>query len=103
VLCSSQDHLGTGICDLDHPILACAKNINNWHARKGDLQCAFPLHVPIVLSSTLVVTTDNEHLSYGGFSLGETIHFGSPEFIIDSFSSLSHSPKRDGSDVITMG
>jgi hypothetical protein len=26
VLCSSQDHLGTGMHDLDHPILAGAEN-----------------------------------------------------------------------------
>jgi hypothetical protein len=47
----------------------------------------------MVHSSTLAVTTDGEHLIRGGFSLGETVHFGSLEFIVDCFSSMSLSPK----------
>jgi hypothetical protein len=35
----------------------------------------------MVHSSTLIVTTEGEHLTCGGFSLGETVHFGSLEFI----------------------
>jgi hypothetical protein len=31
VLCSSQDHLETGMRDLDHPILASAENTNIVH------------------------------------------------------------------------
>jgi hypothetical protein len=29
ILHSSQDHLGTGTCDLDHPISCSCKNINS--------------------------------------------------------------------------
>jgi hypothetical protein len=29
VLCSFQDHLRTGMCDLDHPILARAENTDS--------------------------------------------------------------------------
>jgi hypothetical protein len=29
----------------------------------------------MVLSSALAIATDGERLTYGGFSLGETIHF----------------------------
>jgi hypothetical protein len=54
---------------------------------------AFPLDVLMVPSSTLAVTVDS------GFSLGKTIHIRSLEFIIDCFSDLSLSPRRDGSDV----
>jgi hypothetical protein len=31
VFCISQDHLGTGTRDLDHPILAGAKNTDRGH------------------------------------------------------------------------
>jgi hypothetical protein len=47
----------------------------------------------MVHSSTLVVTTDGEHLTCGGFSPGETVRFGNLEFIIDFFDNLSLSPK----------
>jgi hypothetical protein len=39
----------------------------------------------MVHSSTLTITTDSERLTCGGFSLGETIHFGSLEFIANCF------------------
>jgi hypothetical protein len=45
----------------------------------------FPLIISMVRSSTLVVTTDGEHLGCGGFSLGESVRFGSLEFIVDCF------------------
>jgi hypothetical protein len=54
----------------------------------------FPLNVPMVHSSTLVVATNGEHLTCGGFSLGETICFGILEFVINCFGSLSLSPRR---------
>jgi hypothetical protein len=59
----------------------------------------FPLNVAVVDSSMLTVTTDNERLTYGGFSLGKTIHFGSLEFIVDYFGTLSLSPKGNDSSV----
>jgi hypothetical protein len=43
----------------------------------GDLQRAFPLDVPMVHSSMLTIVTNSERLTYSGFSLGETILFGS--------------------------
>jgi hypothetical protein len=54
VVYSSQDHLRTGMCDLNDPVLADAKNIDNWRARKGDLQRAFSLGVLMVSSSEVV-------------------------------------------------
>jgi hypothetical protein len=50
------------MCDLDHPVLVGAKNIDNWHARKGHLQCAFPLGIPMLPSSSIVVAADGEHV-----------------------------------------
>jgi hypothetical protein len=47
--------------------LASAKNTNSWHARKGDLQCAFPLDVLMVPSSSLTIAAGGERLSCDGF------------------------------------
>jgi hypothetical protein len=47
--------------------LAGAKNTNSWHARKGDLKCAFPLDVLMVPSSSLTIAADGERLSCDGF------------------------------------
>jgi hypothetical protein len=52
------------------------ENTDSWHARKGDLQHAFPLDVSMVYSSMLAVSTDGECLMCSDFSLGETVHFG---------------------------
>jgi hypothetical protein len=50
----------------------------------------------MVHSSVFTVSTDGECLTCGGFSLGETVHFGSLEFIAVCFDGRSLSPK--GSD-----
>jgi hypothetical protein len=57
----------------------------------------------MVPSSALVVAVGGERLSCGGFSLSKTIFFGSLEFIIDRFGSLSLSPMGDISDTIIKG
>jgi hypothetical protein len=57
----------------------------------------------MVPSFALVVATDGERLSCGGFYLGKIIHFGSLEFIADYFGVLSLSLRRDGSDASFMG
>jgi hypothetical protein len=54
----------------------------------------------MIHSSMLVVTTDGERLTCGGFSLDETIRFGSLEFIINCFGSLSFYPKENNSSTI---
>jgi hypothetical protein len=75
--------------DLDHPIITSAKTTDNWCARKGDLQRAFPLDVPMVPSYAIVVIADGERLTCGGFSLGKTVHLGNFKFIADYFGGLS--------------
>jgi hypothetical protein len=72
-------------------------------ARKGDLELAFPLDVPMVPSMALAVTADGEHLSCDVFSHSETIRVGSLEFITDYFSGLSLSPMGGSSDAAVMG
>jgi hypothetical protein len=89
VLGSSQDHLGTGMRDLDHPILAVRKNNDSWHARKEDLQRAFPLDVPMVPSSTITIAIDGERLTCAGFSLSEPVCLRNFKFIADYFGDLS--------------
>jgi hypothetical protein len=80
-----------------------AKNIDSWCVRKGNLQCVSPLHVLMVHSSVLAVSTDSERLMCGGFSLSETVHVRSFEFIADYFSDLSFSPRRNDSGTACMG
>jgi hypothetical protein len=80
--------------DLDHPVPAGVENTESWHARKGDLQRAFPLDVSMVPSSTITITADGERLTCDGFSLGEPIHLGNFELITDYFGGLSLSPRQ---------
>jgi hypothetical protein len=94
--------------ELEHTILTTlylvgAKNTNSWRTRKGDLQRAFPLDLPMVPSSALDASTDGDCLTCSGFSLSETVHFGSLKFIADSFSGLCLSPRRNNSRVTFMG
>jgi hypothetical protein len=68
------------------------------------LECkCISLVFPHQCSSALAVAANGERLSGGGFSLGETIHFGSIEFITDFFGNLSLPPRRDISDAAVMG
>jgi hypothetical protein len=79
--------------------LAGAENTDSWHARKGNLQHAFPLVVPMVPSSAITIVTDGECLTCGGLSLKETIHLRNFKFITDYFGSLSLSPRRGNEGV----
>jgi hypothetical protein len=93
---------------LEHAILTIlylvgVKNTDSWHARKGDLQCTFPVDVPMVPSSTITIADDGERLTFVGFSLSETVHLGSLEFIINYFGSLSLYPRRGDSGTAFMG
>jgi hypothetical protein len=57
----------------------------------------------MVPSSTIIVTTNDEHLTCGGFSLGETVCLRNFEFITDYFGGLSLSPKRGDEGAVFMG
>jgi hypothetical protein len=57
----------------------------------------------MVLSSALAIASDAECLTYGGFSLGETIHLGSFEFITNYFGGMSLSPRRGSLGATFMG
>jgi hypothetical protein len=103
VLCNSQDHLRTRIHVLDHPVLASVENTHSWRARNGNLQRPFPLDVLMVPSSVRAITSDGKHLMCGGFSLSETVLFGSFKFIADYFDSLRLSPRRGSSGATFMG
>jgi hypothetical protein len=64
---------------------------------------AFPLDVPMVPLSVLIVTTDSECLTCEGFSLSESVHHVSFEFITNYFNGLSHSPRMCDSRATFMG
>jgi hypothetical protein len=89
--------------DPNHHVLAGAKNIDNWHTGKGDLQRAFPLDVSMVLSYAITIATDGEHLTCDGFSLSKIVRLGNFKFIADYFGSLSLSPKRGDTGAAFMG
>jgi hypothetical protein len=57
----------------------------------------------MVPSWALTVAADVERLSCDVFSLSETIHFGSLEFMTNHFGSLGLSPMGDGSGAAIMG
>jgi hypothetical protein len=58
----------------------------------------------MVHSSMLAITTDSELLTYGGFSLNETVHFGSLEFMgtAHNRSPSLHPILEDSSDEFNM-
>jgi hypothetical protein len=56
----------------------------------------------MVHSSVLAVSIDGECLTCGGFSLSETMLFGTHEFVADCFSSLSLSSRRNDSGAAFM-
>jgi hypothetical protein len=58
------------------------------HQEGGFVVC-FPLNVLMVHSPKPTIITNSNRQTDVGFTLGETIHFGSLEFITDRFSSLS--------------
>jgi hypothetical protein len=103
VFCSSQDHLKTRTRDLDHPVLARAKNTDSWHVEKGDLQHDFPLDVLTVPLSAIAIAADSKRLMCGGFCLGEIVCLGNFEFIINYFGGLTLSPRRGNTGVTFMG
>jgi hypothetical protein len=59
--------------------------------------------VSMVPSSLTAIAADGEHLTCGGFSLGESLRLGNFEFITDYFSGLSLSPRWGNEGVIFMG
>jgi hypothetical protein len=103
VICSSQDHLKTGTHDLDHPVLAGVENTDSWHARKGELQRAFPLDVLMIPSPKLSFVANINNPTGASLAPGSTIHFGSLEFTVDRLSRLSLSPQEGDSSAIFIG
>jgi hypothetical protein len=67
------------------------------------LQHAFPLDVLMVPSSALTFSTDVEHFTCGGFSIGEIVLLGSFEFTANYIGGLSLSPRRGDSGPTFMG
>jgi hypothetical protein len=74
--------------------LVGAKNTDSWHARKGDLQRAFPLDVLMVPSPKLSFVANGNNPTSVGLALGNTIHFGSMEFTTDRLGRLSLFPQE---------
>jgi hypothetical protein len=103
VLYSSQDHLRTGMRDLDHPALAGVENTYSWCAKKGALQLAFPLDVPMVPSPKLSFIANGNNPTNSGLTPGSTIQFGSVEFSADRLGHLSLSPQEGNSSAIIVG
>jgi hypothetical protein len=89
--------------DLEHPIICWCRKHQQLAHQEGASVAWFPLDVLMIHSSTLVVTTDNwrtkKRLTCGGFSLNETIRFGSLKFITDCFGGLTISPRGDSGSI----
>jgi hypothetical protein len=57
----------------------------------------------MVPSSSIVVATECEHLTYSGFSLAEPVRLRNFEFIANYFSGLSLSPRRSDEGAVSVG
>jgi hypothetical protein len=90
-------------CDLDHPIICQCRKHRQLARQEGGFTSCFPLDVLMVHSSALAVAVDSKRLMCGGFSLDETVHFASLEFITDCFGGLSLFPKGSDSGAIFVG
>jgi hypothetical protein len=53
VLHYSQDHLGTGMCDLDHPIICWCRKHRQLTYQEGGFAVCFPLDILMVYSLKL--------------------------------------------------
>jgi hypothetical protein len=74
--------------------LANAKNTNSWHARKRNLQHAFPLDVAMVPSAKFSFIANDNNTTSVRLAPGSTIYFGSLKFIVDRLGRLSLSPRE---------
>jgi hypothetical protein len=74
--------------------LVGAKNTDSWHARKGDLQRAFPLDVLMVPSPKLSFVANGNNPTGVGLAPGSTIHFSGMEFTADRLGRLSLFPQE---------
>jgi hypothetical protein len=83
--------------------LAGAKTTASWCAKKGDLQRAFALDVLMVTSPKLPFVANGNNSTGVGLTPGETIHFGSLEFIADLLGYPSLSPEEGDSGAIFIG
>jgi hypothetical protein len=63
----------------------------------------FPLNVLMVYSLKLAFVANDNNLTSVGLIPGETICFGSLEFIADHFDNLSFSPEMNDSGVVFVG
>jgi hypothetical protein len=62
----------------------------------------FSLNVSMVPSPKPIIVVDGNTLTGVGFALGETIRFGSLEFIADRFGDLSLSPEGNDSGAVCL-
>jgi hypothetical protein len=68
-------------CDLAYPVIyRCRKHRQLAH-HEGEFVACFPLNVLMVHSPKLIIVANGEHQTSGGLTLGESIRFGSLEFI----------------------
>jgi hypothetical protein len=80
VLHRSQDNLRIRTRDLDHLVLAGAKNTDSWRARKGNFQRAFPLDDMTIPSPKHSFVANGNIPTDVSLAPGSTIRFGSLEF-----------------------
>jgi hypothetical protein len=79
------------------------KNTNSCRARKGDLQCAFPLDVLIVYLPKLSFVANGNNLTSIGLAPGKTTCFRSLEFIADRLGRILLSALEGYSGTIFIG
>jgi hypothetical protein len=89
--------------DLVDPVICRCRKHRQLACQEEAFVACFPLNVLMVHSSMLAITTDGEHLTCGGFSIGETVCFGNLEFITNCFGSRSLPLKGNDSGTVFVG
>jgi hypothetical protein len=69
---------------------------------RGICSALFHLDIPMIPPTAITIAADGERLTYGGFSLDETVHFGCFEFIANYFGGLSLCPMMGDSGATFM-
>jgi hypothetical protein len=101
VVCKTTLKLETR--DLVDPIICRCRKHRQLACQEGGFVACFPLNVSLVHSPKPTLVANGSNLAGVGFTVGETICFGSLEFITVRIGNLSLSPEENDSGAVFIG